>query len=67
MPKLKNNSGAKKRFKATATGKYKRRKAGRKHLLTPQKASRRRERRQAGVLEANSPEARSLNRYLPMK
>lgn len=34
MPKLKSHSGAKKRFKRTATGKIMRRRAGRRHILT---------------------------------
>jgi large subunit ribosomal protein L35 len=34
MPKMKSNSGAKKRFAMTGTGKVKRPKAGRRHLLT---------------------------------
>ena len=67
MPKLRNNSGAKKRFRVTATGKYKHRNAGRKHLLTPQSKSRRRERKHVGIIGNTTPEARSLNRYLPMK
>ncbi|MCL2888173.1 MAG: 50S ribosomal protein L35 [Elusimicrobia bacterium] len=67
MPKLRNHSGAKKRFSRTATGKYKRRKAGRKHLLTPQSASRRRERRHVGIIESTSPEGKLLDKYLPMK
>ncbi|MDR1684531.1 MAG: 50S ribosomal protein L35 [Elusimicrobiota bacterium] len=67
MPKLKNHSGAKKRFRVTATGKYKNRKAGRRHLLAPEKASIKRERREAGVTQANSPEGKLLKKYLPMK
>ena len=67
MPKLKNHSGAKKRFRKTATGKFKNRKAGRRHLLAPESASIRRERRQAGIIEANSPEGKTLKKYLPMK
>jgi large subunit ribosomal protein L35 len=34
MPKMKSNSGAKKRFKITGTGKIKRNKAYRRHILT---------------------------------
>ena len=34
MPKVKTNSGAKKRFKFTGTGKIKRRRAYRRHILT---------------------------------
>ena len=34
MPKVKTNSGARKRFKLTASGKIKRRKAFKNHILT---------------------------------
>jgi large subunit ribosomal protein L35 len=34
MPKMKTNSGAKKRFKVTATGKIKRKHAYHSHILT---------------------------------
>jgi large subunit ribosomal protein L35 len=34
MPKMKSNSGAKKRFKLTGTGRVKRNKAYRRHILT---------------------------------
>ena len=34
MPKVKTNSGAKKRFKFTGTGKIKRRRAYHRHILT---------------------------------
>jgi large subunit ribosomal protein L35 len=34
MPKMKSNSGAKKRFKVTGTGKIKRKKAFKSHILT---------------------------------
>ncbi len=34
MPKLKTKSGAKKRFKVTGTGKIKRKKAFKSHILT---------------------------------
>lgn len=67
MPKLKNHTGAKKRFRVTATGKYKNRKAGRRHLLAPEKASIKRERREASVIAANSAEGKFLKKYLPMK
>ncbi|MBO4708052.1 MAG: 50S ribosomal protein L35 [Elusimicrobiaceae bacterium] len=67
MPKLKNHAGAKKRFRKTATGKYKNRKAGRRHLLAPEKASIKRERRQARITAANSPEGKLLKKYLPMQ
>ncbi|PKD44562.1 50S ribosomal protein L35 [Rhodohalobacter barkolensis] len=34
MPKMKSNSGAKKRFKVTGSGKIKRKKAYKRHILT---------------------------------
>jgi large subunit ribosomal protein L35 len=34
MPKMKTNSSAKKRFKLTASGKFKREKAYKSHILT---------------------------------
>ncbi len=34
MPKVKTNSGAKKRFKLTGSGKIKRKKAFKRHILT---------------------------------
>ncbi|MEM7173797.1 MAG: 50S ribosomal protein L35 [Bacteroidota bacterium] len=39
MPKVKTNSGAKKRFKATATGQLKRKHAYKRHCLNAQKKS----------------------------
>ncbi len=42
MPKMKSNSGAKKRFSFTGTGKVKRGKAGRRHLLTGKSKTRKR-------------------------
>lgn len=42
MPKMKSNSGAKKRFKKTASGKIKRKKAGKRHILTKKRSKRKR-------------------------
>ncbi len=42
MPKMKSNSGAKKRFKKTGSGKIKRRKAGKQHILTKKTNKRKR-------------------------
>ena len=42
MPKMKTNSGAKKRFKHTATGSIKRKKAFRSHILTKKSSKRKR-------------------------
>ena len=42
MPKMKSNSGAKKRFKVTGSGKVKRKKAGKRHILTKKSSKRKR-------------------------
>lgn len=42
MPKVKTNSGAKKRFKLTASGKIKRKKAFKSHILTKKSPKRKR-------------------------
>lgn len=67
MPKLKNHSGAKKRFRKTASGKWKHRKAGRSHLLAGTSKKTEREMRIKGVLEKSSPEGRAVAKHLPHK
>ena len=42
MPKQKTNSGAKKRFKLTGTGKIKRKKAFKNHILTKKETKQKR-------------------------
>ncbi|HLF14013.1 MAG TPA: 50S ribosomal protein L35 [Bacteroidota bacterium] len=42
MPKMKSTSGAKKRFKKTASGQFKRRKAFRSHILSTKSRKRKR-------------------------
>ena len=42
MPKMKTNSSAKKRFKVTGTGKVKRKKAFKNHILTKKATKRKR-------------------------
>lgn len=42
MPKMKTHSGAKKRFRKTASGKIKRKKAGKAHILTKKRSKRKR-------------------------
>ena len=51
MPKQKTHKGMKKRFKLTATGKVKHRKANRGHKLSGKTGSRKRHLRQDGVIE----------------
>lgn len=53
MPKFKGKSGAKKRFKLTASGKIKREKAYHSHILTKKSTKRKRGLRQ-GTLVAPS-------------
>jgi large subunit ribosomal protein L35 len=43
MPKMKTNSSAKKRFSFTGTGKIKRKKAYKRHILTKKEKDRKRE------------------------
>ena len=47
MPKMKTHKGSKKRFRVTATGKLKRRQAGKKHLLSHKTGKRKRHLREA--------------------
>lgn len=53
MPKMKSNSGASKTFKKTATGKYKRKKAYKSHILTSKSTKRKRKLR-TGTLVSES-------------
>ena len=43
MPKMKTHQGSKKRFRVTASGKLKRRQAGKKHLLSHKTGKRKRQ------------------------
>lgn len=65
MPKIKTHSGAKKRFKKTATGKWLHRKAGLRHLLIGMSAKRGRHLRTVKVIEENTSSAKLLKKYLP--
>ena len=65
MPKMKSNSGAKKRFKATASGGIKRGKMGRRHILTSKNRKRKRSLRKSGLVHStNEKSIRSLLPYL---
>lgn len=63
MPKLKSHRGAAKRFKKTATGKFKRSKAYKSHILTKKTAKRKRHLRE-GVL-VSPADAKNVGRMLP--
>ena len=61
MPKQKRNSGAKKKFRVTATGKLLRRKAGQSHNLEHKSPKLKREFRKAKpVSKANDKSVRTL-------
>ncbi len=50
MPKMKSNSGARKTFRVTATGKIKRKKAYKSHILTSKERKRKRNLRSATLV-----------------
>ena len=51
MPKMKTNSGAKKRFRLTGTGKIKRKHAYKSHILTKKSTKRKRNLTRWGVID----------------
>jgi large subunit ribosomal protein L35 len=63
MPKLKTHRGAAKRFKKTGTGKIKRTKAFRRHILTSKPKQRKRHMR--GMVVVSPADVRKLRRMLP--
>jgi large subunit ribosomal protein L35 len=63
MPKLKTHRGAAKRFKKTATGKIKRTKAFRRHILTSK--SKKVKRHMRGMAIVSPGDAPKLRRMLP--
>jgi large subunit ribosomal protein L35 len=50
MPKMKSHSGARKTFSTTGTGKIKRRKMNRSHILTSKSTKRKRRLRKPGLV-----------------
>ena len=62
MPKMKSNRRALKTYKVTATGKIKRHKAFRSHILTSKSAKRKRQLRKATVV--SKTEAYKVRRFL---
>ena len=61
--KLKTKSSAKKRFKITASGKIKRKKANLRHILTKHSANKKRTLRKSGLVA--SADAASIKRMMP--
>jgi len=53
MPKQKTNKSVKKRIRVTGTGKLKRNKANKRHLLSGRNAKRKRQLRRAEILPAS--------------
>jgi large subunit ribosomal protein L35 len=51
MPKMKSNSGAKKRFSLTGTGRVKRKKAFTSHILTKKSPKRKRDLRESTLVD----------------
>jgi large subunit ribosomal protein L35 len=62
MPKMKTHSGASKRFKVTGSGKLRREKANRRHLL--EHKSSRRTRRLEGTTEVSKADAKTVRKLL---
>ena len=63
MPKIKTNRAAAKRFKVTGTGKLKRNKAYKSHILTKKSTKRKRNLRKA--VEVDATNAKMMKRILP--
>ena len=63
MPKVKTCKGAAKRFKKTGTGKLKRMKAYKSHILTKKSAKRKRNLRKATITDPSN--AKNMKKLLP--
>ena len=63
MPKMKTHRGAAKRFKVTASGKVKRMKAFKSHILTKKSSKRKRNLRRATTVATNG-EAKNIKRLI---
>jgi large subunit ribosomal protein L35 len=51
MPKMKTNKAVGKRFKVTGTGKLKRHRPGKRHILTKKSSNRKRKLRKPGLVD----------------
>ena len=63
MPKMKTHTGAAKRFSVTGTGKVKRNKAYRSHILTKKSQKRKRHLRKSTIIETTG-EAKRMRRLI---
>ncbi len=63
MPKMKSSRGAMKRFKVTASGKVKRSRAGKSHLLSSKSKKRKRRLRHSTLVSAK--ETKTIRKLIP--
>ena len=63
MPKIKTNRAAAKRFKVTGTGKLKRSKAYKRHILTKKTRKNKRNLRKAAIVDATN--VKNMKKILP--
>ena len=63
MPKIKTNRAAAKRFKKTGTGKLKRMKAYKSHILTKKTTKKKRELRKATIVDSTN--VKNMKKILP--
>ena len=63
MPKLKTNRAAAKRFKKTGTGKLKRNKAYKRHILTKKTTKKKRDLRKAAMMDKTN--VKNMKKILP--
>ena len=63
MPKMKSHSGAKKRFKVTATGKLKHKQAGVSHILSSKRHKNKRHLRGTAIVSA--AQTKQVKRIIP--
>lgn len=63
MPKIKTNRAAAKRFKATGTGKLKRNKAYRRHILTKKTTKNKRNLRKTAMMDQTN--IKNMKKILP--
>ncbi|MDQ8162158.1 MAG: 50S ribosomal protein L35 [Gemmatimonadota bacterium] len=63
MPKMKTHSGAKKRFSVTGSGKVRRLKAYKSHILTKKTSKRKRNLRRPTIVETNG-EVKRIKRLI---
>ncbi|MFN1833742.1 50S ribosomal protein L35 [Balneola sp. MJW-20] len=65
MPKMKSNSGAKKRFKVTGSGKIKRKKAFKRHILTKKSSKTKRQLGKDTIVDKSNEKA--VKELIPYK